>query len=220
MKYAIANWKQNMNSQLILDWFSDFEKEVNLEFKSNVEVIILPTFLHIPLVVSYAKNLGLDIGAQATSEYDKGAHTGKVGSDQLAEFCKYVLVGHSECKNSVDQVNKKIELNTNYNLKSLICFVEVSTLKSYGSIPDDAVIIMEDPANISKDGNFNALSSNGIAQKLEEARAYIKQQPILYGGSVNTNNVQNIMLSGVDGFISGSESLSGKKFAQMVNSLI
>ena len=84
-----------MSSREMLDWFDNWEKLKKNFANSNLEVIVAPSFIHIPLIASLIEN-SMKLASQDVSPNKKGAHTGDVGASQIGEFCKYVIVGHSE----------------------------------------------------------------------------------------------------------------------------
>ena len=58
--------------------------------------MILPGFLHLPLVASIVKP-GVMIGAQNCSAYGMGAYTGEVAADHIKDYeVHHVMIGHSE----------------------------------------------------------------------------------------------------------------------------
>src|SRR3989344_5982020 len=96
----IANWKSHKTAEetlLFLDTLRVAWTELPMEGK---EVIILPSFASLSTAYVYKETEGLQIriGAQDISLYSEGAYTGEVNGRQLAEFCEFVLINHSERK--------------------------------------------------------------------------------------------------------------------------
>ena len=68
-----------------------------LIIKSNLDVIIAPVFLHIPVVTQLSKNPNVKIASQNSSSYNYGAYTGEISPKHLKDFgLQWVILGHSE----------------------------------------------------------------------------------------------------------------------------
>ena len=62
-----------------------------------VDIVLCPTFVHVPRVAEHVAGSPVRVGAQDVSPEEKGAFTGEVAAAMLAEFaCEHVIVGHSE----------------------------------------------------------------------------------------------------------------------------
>src|SRR3989304_5128622 len=68
----------------------------NLQAISGVEKLLCPPFTALETVSELLKGTGVALGAQNLFWESSGAYTGEVSPPMLAEFCKYVIVGHSE----------------------------------------------------------------------------------------------------------------------------
>lgn len=63
----------------------------------SVGVFLLPSFLAVPAVRELLGGAPVRVGAQDVSAFPRGAHTGEVPAEDLAEAgCRYVAVGHAE----------------------------------------------------------------------------------------------------------------------------
>jgi triosephosphate isomerase len=62
-----------------------------------LDILVLPTFVHLPLVQGLIVGSCISLGAQNLYLGPQGAFTGEVSGPMLKELgCQYVLVGHSE----------------------------------------------------------------------------------------------------------------------------
>ena len=215
MKYIIANWKMNMGLEEITSWtleFSDFQKHM----KPDVEIIISPSAVHIPMIYEVFKKTGIKIASQDVSTEEKGAHTGDIGAFQIKQFCKYAIVGHSERKEDVQTVIKKRDLCLKEGITPIVCFVEPDNLpKLY---KDGVLIAWENPQNISKNGVYNPEDPEIIRTVVKEIRKIIPSEaPLIYGGSVNKQNIEDIgKIEEINGVLVGNASLDPKIFSDMI----
>ena len=234
MKYLIANWK--MNSIDISKWKNDFENHYK-EFKDNLEIIICPNF--IDLSECSEKFTYLSIGAQDVSSHREGSFTGQISAKQLLKATnklKYCIVGHSEVRHKGDSnflVREKSEQLINNKIEPILCIGEdkeslgkgeresflLHQLNSYfknGSCPK---LIAYEP--IWAIGIGQAADQKNIQEALEIISKFLKYKklekiPLLYGGSVSAENVEEIMsLSYLSGCLVGNSSLDGKEFARI-----
>ena len=70
----------------------------------------------------------MKLGAQNMHWEDKGAFTGEVAPGMVAEFCKYVIIGHSERRTyfgeTDESVNKKVRAAQAADLTPIVCVGE------------------------------------------------------------------------------------------------
>ena len=83
-KFVVANWKQNINSKGIEEWFAGYTKTLNRQSTASKK-IIAPPFLYLKEALDLSKDLGFEISAQNVSIHEKGAHTGEVGISQIVD---------------------------------------------------------------------------------------------------------------------------------------
>jgi triosephosphate isomerase len=80
------------------------------------------------LIKEVSKDMGLEIGAQDISVFEKGAHTGETSRFQIKELADYCLVGHSESR-VVGYGNHQERCMHHDRLNSIVCFVGANQLK-------------------------------------------------------------------------------------------
>lgn len=126
-KYIIAgNWKMN---KLPSETY-DFVKEVAEATKgASCEVVCCTPYVCLAPAVEAAKGTHVKIGAENLHFEDKGAFTGEVSADMLADLgVQYVIIGHSERRaynNETDEtVNKKIVKALEKGLIPIVCVGE------------------------------------------------------------------------------------------------
>jgi len=213
VKYIVANWKMNMNMQDVINWAAGFDTSV---LSKEVSVIVAPASLHLFPVADLMKRVGVKISAQDASIEEKGAHTGETGAFQLKEMCNYAIVGHSERKEDPETVVKKIDACLAHGIKPIVCFVEPDQVNLYKR--PGVIYAWEDPANISKNGTYKEKSTEDIIKGVNKVREILNnEEPLLYGGSVNGQNISNLVnIKKLDGVLVGNASLDPKHFSGIV----
>jgi len=78
---------------------------------------------------------------------------------------------------------------------------------------------LEDPENISQNGVYRSKSLAEVQKLVDEARRFFGDEPkIIYGGSVNEENAQELAsIAGLDGVLVGNASLNPVTFADIVS---
>jgi triosephosphate isomerase len=212
MKYVIANWKMNMNTSDIDNWFKDFSKEST----NNVEVIIAPSTIHVPLLRTIEKFYPFKLAAQNVSLKPKGAHTGFVGAFQLKEFCVYSIIGHSERCETKETVLKKRDICLENGITPIVCFMESGDAGEY--FTKGVILAKEDPKNISIEGKYRDEAPQQVKEDFEKIRGLIPNDAIVvYGGSVNRQNAAQLFnITGLDGVLVGNASLDPRHFTDII----
>ncbi len=121
-----ANWKMNKTAfearELIQAMLPELKKI------EAVDIVLCPPFTNLSLVCEQIAETDLKLGAQNMHWQEKGAFTGEVSASMLADFCDYVILGHSERRQMFGEtnetVNKKAHTALAHNLKPIICVGE------------------------------------------------------------------------------------------------
>ena len=189
-------------------------------------------------------------GAQDLSASDSGAHTGDISGSMLAKLgCTYVLIGHSERranhKEDDQLINRKIKAAFANELKPILCVGEELAIREAGNhIPH----VLEQLRNALKGFHKPDLKKIVIAyepvwaigtgltpsiEQIKEVHDFIRIElennfgekigqsiNILYGGSMNAKNVDEISaIKNVDGGLVGGASLKADSFIPIINAL-
>ena len=100
---------------------------------NNVETVLCPPFISLVAVANLISGTELGLGAQNMHWEEKGAFTGETSPGMIREFCKYVILGHSERRTYFGEtnvtVNKKVLAAQKHGLTPIVCVGE--TLAEY-----------------------------------------------------------------------------------------
>ena len=233
--YFIANWKMygNIKSLNTLDKVIKFSK--SKEIKKG-RLIYCPPNTLISSFLKKFQNCLIDIGAQNCHENDNyGPHTGFVNSKMLKNIgAKYVIIGHSENRSvgETDKlINSKIKSALNSGLKVIFCIGETlqekrkkltkKILKKQIKLglnkikKKNNILIAYEP--VWSIGSGKIPKSNELHETISFLKKIIKNNKILYGGSVNSKNIHKLRsINIIDGFLVGGASQDPKKFIDII----
>lgn len=235
--YFIANWKMfgGLKSLNSLNKVIKFSK--SKEIKKG-RLIYCPPYTLLRSFFKKFENCLIDIGAQNCHESDGyGSHTGFVNSRMLKNIgANYVIIGHSEnrMKGENDKlINIKIKSAIKAKLKVIFCIGETLTEKKRGKTKlilskqirlglnkikkkSDIFIAYEPVWSI---GTGKIPKNKELDQIIEFIKNKFKDKlpKILYGGSVNSQNINDLKkIRSLDGFLIGGASQNAKKFIDIV----
>lgn len=224
MKYLVCNLKANKTK----DELKSYEKEISKILTiPTIELIICPSlpFLYLFQSPSYS------LGSQDVSMFEEGSYTGETTANQLQSInVKYALVGHSERRKLLLENNKmiisKIKKSYHSHIKPIYFIGETEKdklkinkrlkkqlLTIIDEIPDykrTKMIIVYEPRWAIGTGIIP--SNEEITIRIKEIKSIIKEKynlelPVLYGGSVNEDNIDELVkIDELDGFVLGESS--------------
>jgi triosephosphate isomerase len=214
--FVAGNWK--MNKTIAEARALVAEMSLALREVKGVEKVLCPPFMALFPVAALLQGTDIRLGAQDMHWEAKGAFTGEVAPGMVAEFCQYVIIGHSERRTyfgeTDETVNKKTGAARTSMLVPIVCVGE--TLAEYESGRTAEVVsrqIREGLKSLDPDFAANIIVAyepvwaigTGRASTGENANAVIRdfiRKPlagmygdgmtqairVLYGGSVTAAN--------------------------------
>ncbi len=216
-----GNWKMHLNAEEAKKFIVQLKpKAVQARW---CDVVLCVPFLQIPAAVKAAKGTRIAIGAQNCHFETKGAYTGEISCDMLAEAgVKYVIIGHSErrrdCGETDSTVNKKVLAALDSGLKPIICVGESLEMRDNdvtldvvrmqvktalrGVMHDQIrrVVIAYEPIwAIGTGYTATAEQANEVCEAIREVVRQLygarlaRAVSILYGGSMNTANAHELL---------------------------
>ena len=243
--YFIANWKMygSLNS------VDSIKKVITLSMTKsfkNVKIVYCPPYTLIRKFVENTKNSKILIGAQnCHSKEDYGAFTGSINSKMIKNIgCKFVIIGHSENRINGEtdkDVNLKIKSALKEKLKVIFCIGE--TLLEKKKNKTKKVLKKQITNGLYKIKNINNILvsyepvwsiGTGVIPKVEDLKNQInfiksllkekfgsKNFNVLYGGSVNSKNINSlIQIKEIKGFLIGGSSQKAKIFIDIIKKTI
>jgi len=211
-----GNWKLNKTATEAYKLVA--EMIPGLRMVKGVEKLVCPPFTALMAVSRLIKDTDIRLGAQDMYWEDKGAFTGEISAPMLAEFCQYVILGHSERRayfgETNETVNRKVNAALAHGLIPLICvgenLEENETGQAAGVVSHQVhealtgldiqgasrIVIAYEPVWAIGTGRaataeaVNTLIRNVIRSTVNGlfGEAVAHSVRILYGGSVNPDN--------------------------------
>lgn len=99
-----------------------------LQAVTGVEKVLCPPFTDLLAVAALLEGSDIGLGAQNMYWEESGAYTGEVSPAMVAEFCHFVILGHSERRayfnETDDRVNRKVQAALAHGLTPIVCVGE------------------------------------------------------------------------------------------------
>ena len=236
-----ANWKMNILPSEAGTFAEGLRS--GLRDVQGVEKVVCPPFVSLSAVAERLSGSGIHVGAQNMHYEDKGAYTGEISASMVRELCEYVILGHSERRHQFgetdEMVAKKVTAAIGVGLKPILCVGETLAEREEGDatvvvqrqvraalreVPSlEGVIVAYEPvwaigtgvASSAADAQYIMEFIRGLMQ--EDFGRSARDLPILYGGSVDANNVAGFVAQpDIDGALVGSASLDVDGFVELV----
>lgn len=244
--FVIANWKMHKNVEESVDFLHKVLDK--LPNSNNVDVGIAPQSFAIYPMIEAAQQTDLNIISQnAATKYD-GAYTGEISVKDMKDMgIHYVMLGHSERRRFFHEsnqiVNEKVLAAANVGVTPIVCTNEdeesiIINNKRYYILRQlhnvlrgltveqlQNVILSFEPTSSIGEGHqmHLELAERGCQLLRQQIRLFYGNDVankirILYGGSVNPENIAQVMdQPDIDGALIGRASLDPEKFIQMAN---
>ncbi|CAA6821371.1 MAG: Triosephosphate isomerase (EC [uncultured Sulfurovum sp.] len=227
MIYA-ANFKTNHTRQSTKNYIKELQSKLDSK-KPEDKIYIFP-----PLTALDAFEGDFSIGTQNAYPVEKGAFTGEIGIEQLAEFnINTILIGHSERRDTLgesqEEVAKKFAFFREQGFEIIYCIGESLEVREQGIEAVMEHLISQFEGIDTTYNNFIvayepiwAIGTGRTASVEEISQTHnslkkIVDKALLYGGSVKGTNIKEIAsIESVDGVLVGGASLRTETFLELV----
>jgi len=216
-----GNWKMNMLASSVKPFIE--ELKANMPKSKTCDVVLCTPAVMIPAMVKAGKELKVAAGGQDVSKYEKGAYTGEIAANQLADIgAKYCIIGHSERRQYHGEddmlVNAKAKALLANGILPIICVGEsleqreMNLTMEYVSYQVKAALTGIDATQLRRCiiayepiwaiGTGKTATAEQAQEVCEGIRAVIRKiygaRParavsILYGGSMNAKNAYELL---------------------------
>lgn len=223
-----ANLKTNLTRKATARYIEEVEKFVAAN-AITVETFVFPTTTALDHFKTRVR-----VGVQNAYPVQSGAFTGEIGAEQLEEFgIKTILIGHSERRHILgetqEQIAAKFAFYKEQGFTIIYCVGEPLAKRQEGNT---SMMEYIDAQYAGIDTAYDKLViayepvwaiGTGLTPSLDDIalmHAALKEKscaPLLYGGSVKVNNIEEILkVENVDGVLVGSGALYAEHFTQMI----
>lgn len=231
-KLIVFNHKMSL---LYDDLYSYIERVNNID--TDNDIIICPSNIYLE---AFVNNSLYPIGAQNLHFALDNKHTGEVSTDQLKSLgVLYSLIGHydrvREFNENVNIVNEKLIAALDANIVPILCFGEDVTDDYRNVIPSlldgylkgvmniEFIIFAYEPIYAIGTGilpNTSKISEVTCFVRKYLMDKYGKRATLIYGGSVDSSNIREIISScDVDGALIGDISSNSTEVIRIIDSL-
>ena len=244
-KLIAGNWKMNgglaANGALLQDLKLGFAQALH---GKQADVAVCVPAVYLAQVQQLLAGGQIDLGAQDVSVHESGAYTGEVSATMLKDFAvRYVIVGHSERRQyhgeSDEQVALKVQRALSAGVTPIVCVGESLAEREAGKTME--VVKRQLAAVIHLNGH--CISEIAVAYEpvwaigtgrtatpeqaqevhamlraqLKAATAHSERVHILYGGSMNAANANELLQQpDIDGGLIGGASLKAADFLRII----
>ncbi|HIU40400.1 MAG TPA: triosephosphate isomerase [Candidatus Aphodocola excrementigallinarum] len=216
----------NQKMFLTYDEASMLKKQMDEVDFFSVNLIVCPSILNLDIFKNYT------IGSQDCFYEDKGAYTGEVSAYDLSfKNVKYVIIGHSDRRkyDSDKEINLKVKAALRNGITPILCIGETKIDKELirtsevlkkqlykaleGILLDsnEKIIIAYEP--VWAIGGEKTVSKEVIEDTFKYIEKLLKEKNIynyklIYGGSITSKNIKNILSDKIDGYLLGLSSVN------------
>lgn len=247
--YFGSNLKMYKTSAETLNYLQQLMELTKDISREEMELFIIPSYTSLENASSHIDHHYIELGAQNMCWEDQGQFTGEISPLMLKELgLDLVMIGHSERRHvfgeSDIEENLKVKAALQHGFRALLCIGETAEEKKYGIstevLREQLKIGLHDvplsyiPQIWVAYEPVWSIGVNGVpatAEYAEEMHGAIKaclaeifgeegkRIPVLYGGSVNPGNADELILQpSIDGLFVGRAAWNAEDFNDLIRS--
>jgi triosephosphate isomerase len=225
--------KMYFDHKRMVDWASQVAEIARHDDgirNGSIELFILPSFPSLPAVIDAVAGTPIAVGGQNLFWEDRGAFTGEVSGQDLAELgCRYVEVGHAERRKlfleSDEIVASKVAAAVRNGLVPIVCIGEsermppadsaavciaqlesaLSLLETSPQLATGIVVAYEPEWAIGADAAATPEHIREVCSRVREWIAdheFVESRGVIYGGSAGPG-LLTLLGDSVDGLFLG-----------------
>lgn len=241
VKYILSSWKMYPTVDEARSSFEAIQAGLQERAQHGTalpRVILCPPFLSlVPFAASVDQRV-LALGAQNCHWEAQGPYTGEISPRMLQGLVDYVLVGHSERRaagETDEQIARKLAAVADHGLTPILLVGEDEPEEDairgseqrlrHGlsgiTVSTQPVLVVYEPTWAI--GTAETASPSHVTRSVEHLKGVLaelgaKEPKVLYGGSVNDDNVDALArLDVLDGVGAGRASLDAAQFLRLVD---
>jgi len=235
-----GNWKMN-GLRADLAQIAEVARCCDAALAARLDLVLCPPATLLASAGAMVGASGVALGGQDCHALEKGAHTGDISAEMLADIgASYVIVGHSERRanhgETDDIVQAKARAALRAGLTPVICVGETLAQREAGmarvvvgaqieastpaEVPPHRLVIAYEPVwaigtgvtpTVAEVADMHAVARDRLEDRLGRGAALSAR--LLYGGSVKPGNAAELLaLPAVDGALVGGASLLAADF--------
>lgn len=245
--YFGSNLKMYKNIQDTVAYLQRLVENTKDISREEIELFIIPSYTTLDSATKNVDRDYVKLGAQNMCWEDQGQFTGEISPLMLEELgLDLVMIGHSERRHVFGETdaeeNLKVKAALNHGFTTLLCIGETAEEKNYGISPEvlrTQLKVGFHDVPVSQMPNiwvaYEPVWSIGVngtpasADYAEEMHKVIKgclveifgeagkEIPVLYGGSVNPGNANELIVQpSIDGLFTGRAAWDADKFDALI----
>ncbi len=245
--YFGSNLKMYKNIQDTVSYLQKLVENTKDISRDEIELFIIPSYTTLESATAKVDRNFVKLGAQNMCWEDQGQFTGEISPLMLKELgLDLVMIGHSERRHVFGETdveeNKKVKTSLNHGFTTLLCIGETAEEKAFGisaevlrtqlkigfhGVPAEQVkniwVAYEPVWSIGVNGTP---ASADYAEEMHKVIKGCLQEifgdaskdiPVLYGGSVNPGNANELIVQpSIDGLFTGRAAWDADKFDKLI----
>ena len=245
--YFGSNLKMYKNIKDTVEYLQKLVENTKDISREEIELFIIPSYTTLESATKNVDRAYVKLGAQNMCWEDEGQFTGEISPLMLKELgLDLVMIGHSERRHVFGETdveeNKKVKAALNHGFTTLLCIGETAEEKDFGisaevlrtqlkigfhDVPVSQVpniwVAYEPVWSIGVNGTP---ASADYAEKMHKViKACLREIfgdvadeiPVLYGGSVNLGNANELIVQpSIDGLFTGRAAWQADNFDKLI----